>query len=71
VPKFRVVKVALFRYKDKTYATEETVELSEADTKRLTPCDYLKSISKLKKTHEPVNVRKNRLNKNASLSASL
>jgi hypothetical protein len=49
MPKFKVVKVALFSYKDKTYATGEIVELSEVDAKRLTPCDYLKPIAEPKK----------------------
>jgi hypothetical protein len=49
MPKFKVVKVALFSYKNKTYATGEIVELSEVDAKRLTPCDHLKPITEPKK----------------------
>jgi hypothetical protein len=58
MPKFKVVKVALFRYKNKTYATGETVELSEVDAKRLTPCDYLESITELEKQRKPEKAKK-------------
>jgi hypothetical protein len=49
MPKFKVVKVALFRHKNKTYVTGEIVELSEVDAKRLTPCDYLQPIAEPEK----------------------
>jgi hypothetical protein len=48
MPKFKVVKVALFRYKERIYATGETVGLSEVDAKRLIPCDYLKPVTELR-----------------------
>jgi hypothetical protein len=53
MPKFKVVKVALFSYKNRAYATGESVKLSEVDTKRLTPCDYLKPIGETKEQRKP------------------
>jgi hypothetical protein len=51
--KFKVVKVYLLGYKDKTYAPGEIVEISEADVKRLTPCDYLEPLAEPMKTGKP------------------
>jgi hypothetical protein len=44
MPKFRVVKVQSFRYKDKRYAQGEIVELSGEDAKRFAALDFLEPI---------------------------
>jgi len=44
MPKFKVVKVSLFGYRNKDYAPGDIVELSEEEAKRLTPCDYLEPL---------------------------
>jgi hypothetical protein len=56
--KFKVIKVSLFSYKDKTYAPGEIVEISEADVKRLTPCDYLKPVAEPEKPRKPEKTKK-------------
>ncbi|MBT0160803.1 hypothetical protein G4O51_12560 [Candidatus Bathyarchaeota archaeon A05DMB-2] len=45
--KFKIVKVHSFRVGGKRYSKGDTIELSEADAKRLTPCDFLEPV------HEP------------------
>ncbi len=48
--KFKVDKVSVFSYKDKTYSTGDLVEIAEEDVKRLTPSDYLKAVKEKPKT---------------------
>lgn len=56
--KFKVVKVSFFGYKNKTYASGETVEITEADVKRLTPCDYLESVAEPEKPSKQEKTKK-------------
>jgi len=44
MPKFRVVKVHSFRYKDKRYAQGDIVELSDEDVNRFAGVDFLEPI---------------------------
>jgi len=56
--KFKVVKVSLFGYGNKDYATGDIIELSEEEAKRLTPCDYLEPLPEPEKPSEPEKPKK-------------
>lgn len=56
--KFKVVKVSLFGYQGKDYASGDIIELTEEDIKRLTPCDYLEPIAEPEKPSKPEKTKK-------------
>jgi hypothetical protein len=51
MPKFKVVKVSVFRYKGKTYAQNEIVDINEEDAKRLIPSDHLQLVTEIQRPH--------------------
>jgi hypothetical protein len=59
--KFKVVKVALFSYRGKTYTQGDIVDIAEEDIKRLTPNDYLKPVKE--KTTAQTSVKTEHLEK--------
>lgn len=52
MPKFKVVKVHSFRYKDKRYAQGETVDLSDEDARHFAKLDFLEPIEEEPKKPE-------------------
>lgn len=52
MPKFKVVKVHSFRYKDKRYSQGEIVELSDEDANRFAGLDFLDPVKEELKTKQ-------------------
>jgi len=49
MPKFKIVKVHSFRIRDKRYAKDEVVQLSDEDAERFKGADFLEPIVEQRK----------------------